>query len=94
MSWRRWAHLVLALVGVAMVVYGGVAVADPHVTCRGVEMRPGDVCHKNEFGTLGSEQVQTYEERLHAARLSQPVVIGMGVVVAAFGFVLLRSERR
>lgn len=94
MSWRRWAHLALTLAGLAVIVYGAIAVANPRVTCRGVEMQPGDVCHKNDFGALGTEEVQSYEQRLHAARISQPVVIGTGAAMALFGFTLFRRETR
>lgn len=90
--WRRWAHLALVLAGLAVLVYGVVSVANPSITCRGVQMHPGDVCHKNDFGKLGSDQVQSYEQRLHAARLSQPVVVVMGAAVALFGLSLYRRE--
>lgn len=94
MSWRRAAHLALVLVGLALAVYGLVRVAHPDVSCRGVEMRPGDVCHKNDFGALGTDKTQSYEQRVAAARSSAPVVVGMGVVVGAFGFALYRRESR
>lgn len=94
MSWRRGAHLALALAGLAVLVYGLLAVANPTVTCRGVEMHPGDVCHKNDFSALGTDEVQTYEQRLHSARLSQPVVVAMGAAMAGFGAVLYRRETR
>ncbi|MEL4504199.1 hypothetical protein AAEX63_03810 [Luteococcus sp. H138] len=92
--WRRWAHLALALAGLAVVVYGLVSVANPSITCRGVQMQPGDVCHKNDFSRLGTQQVQTYEERLHSARISQPVVVATGAAVALFGLALYRREAR
>lgn len=94
MNRRRIAHLLLLLAGLAVAVYGLWMLADPQVTCRGVEMGPGDVCHKNDFGAMGTDEVQSYEQRLHAARLSQPVVVGTGLVVAGFAGMLLRGERR
>ena len=94
MNRRRIAHLLLLLAGLAVAVYGLWMLADPQVTCRGVEMGPGDVCHKNDFSQLGSDQVQTYEQRLQAARTSQPVVIGMGAAMLLFGGALLGGDLR
>ncbi|MEL4357374.1 MULTISPECIES: hypothetical protein [unclassified Luteococcus] len=94
MSRRQLAHALLILAGLGLMAFGIWRVASPDVTCRGVPMGPGDVCHKNDFSKLGSEQVQSYEERRHAARLSQPVVIVLGAGVAAFGTALLAADRR
>ncbi len=91
---RRLAHLALALAGLAVLVFGIVSAANPSVSCRGVEMRPGDVCHKNDFSALDTDQVQSYEQRLHSARSSQPVVIGMGAATLAFGALLLVQDVR
>lgn len=91
---RRLAHLLLALAGLALLAFGIVAAASPQVSCRGVPMQPGDVCHKNDFSQLGSDQVQTYEQRLQAARTSQPVVIGMGAAMLLFGGALLGGDLR
>ncbi|GAA1387933.1 hypothetical protein [Luteococcus peritonei] len=91
---RRAAHLLLALAGLALLVLGVVRVASPDVSCRGVEMHPGDVCHKNGFGQMGTDEVQSYEQRLHSARISQPVVIGTGALVLAFGGALLVQDLR
>ncbi|HNV10037.1 MAG TPA: hypothetical protein PKN27_01710 [Propionibacteriaceae bacterium] len=89
---RRLAHAALALAGIGLLVWG--LVFNPRIACRGVQMYPGDVCTKNTFSQLNSDQVQTYEQRLHAAQQSQPVLIGLGLVVAAFGIVLLVLDVR
>ena len=54
-------------------------------------MRPGDVCHKNDFGTLGSEQVQTYADLAAPAMKGQvcmrsgshPYNLSLGAAVIA-----------
>lgn len=94
MSARRAAHLALVVAGIALAVFGVYRLASPHITCRGVEMHAGDVCHKNGYGSLNTDPVQTYEQRLHGSRLSQPVIIVVGLGVAGFGAVLLRQEGR
>ncbi|WP_394274843.1 hypothetical protein [Luteococcus sp.] len=93
MNRQRAAHLALLVAGLAVALYGLWGLSNLQVTCRGVEMGPGDVCHKNDFSVMGTEEVQSYEDRLRALRLSQPVVIGTGLVVAGFATVLLRGER-
>ncbi|HSN44039.1 MAG TPA: hypothetical protein VLR88_08285 [Propionibacteriaceae bacterium] len=89
---RRLAHTLLALAGVALLVWG--LVFTPDIACRGVQMRPGDVCAKNTFSELNSASVQTYEQRLQAAQQSQPVIVVLGLAVAAFGFALLVLDLR
>lgn len=86
---RLWAHVALAVVGVAVVVWALWTGLNPSIDCRGVPMSPGDVCHNAE-GT----KVQTYEDRLDALQHSTPVMVGTGVVVAAFGVGLAFAERR
>lgn len=86
-------HVVVAAIGVALIVGGFVAVAHPRVTCRGEIMNAGDVCHHMSM-TGDLDKTQTYEERLQAARTSQPVVIGLGVLVTGFGGFLLVSDLR
>ncbi|MGO4956478.1 hypothetical protein ACTQ49_04255 [Luteococcus sp. Sow4_B9] len=88
---RRVANLVLALVGLGLAGYGIWSITNPSFTCRGVEMHPGDVCHKNDFSQMGTDEVQTYEDRVHAARLSQPVVVISGLAMAAFAGYLMRQ---
>ena len=77
-----------------MVAFAGWRLADPHLTCRGVEMHPGDVCSNNDSSHLDSEKVQTYEERLHGSRVSQPTMMVVGLATAAFGAALYRQEGR
>ena len=86
---RLWPHLVLVAVGLAGLVWALWLSASPVIVCRDVEMRPGDVCHNAE-GT----KVQTYDDRLDALRLSTPVMVGTGVVVAGFGAALAVADRR
>lgn len=89
MSRRLWAHIALAVVGVAVVVWALATGLSPRIECRGVPMAPGDVCHNAE-GT----KVQTYDERLEALQHSTPVMVGTGLVIAAFGVGLALAERR
>ena len=89
MSRRFWAHVALAVVGVAVVVWALLTWFNPTIECRGVRMGPGAGCHNAE-GT----KVQTYDDRLDALRLSTPVMVGTGVVVAGFGAALAVADRR
>lgn len=93
-SGRAIAHLVMALVGVGVVVYGVVGFINPTVTCRGVVMQPGDECHKSSFTAQNTDDTQTYEQRLASARQSQPVIIGVGVALGGFGTALTLQETR
>ena len=93
-NWRRVAHTILALIGVGVMIWGAVALTNPRITCRGVEMHPGDVCQTSSFSQVGSGKVQTYEQRLSNARVSQPFVIGMGALMAVFGGVLFVQDVR
>lgn len=79
-----WANAAIALLGVVTILVGLFWVGNRPVTCRGVEMRPGDVCHKSDFDDLESETVQTYEQRRASARASRPTVIGLGVGLVGF----------
>lgn len=85
----RLAHLLLALAGLAAIVYGFTFAGSTAVSCRGVPMGPGAVCRKAD-----NSAGQTYEQRLATRRAAGPVVVGVGVVVAAFGTVLLVGDRR
>lgn len=92
--WALWWHGALVAAGLAVIVVGFLVVGRGPVTCRGVEMAPGDVCVKSSFTELNSDATQTYEQRRAAAIASRPSVIGAGVAVAAFGGVLVASELR
>lgn len=86
---RRFAHLLVVLLGLVVLAYPLTVGADPEISCRGVRMGPGDVCTKSD----GSGQ-QTYEQRRRDHRNARPVIAVGGLLVAGFGVVLLRSELR
>ena len=88
-SRARFAHLVLLLAGLAAVVYALTLGGSTALSCRGEAMSPGSVCVKAD----GSEG-QTYEQRLATRRSAQPVVVGVGVLVAGFGAALLVTDLR
>ena len=37
--------IVTVMAGIALLVWGIVVMASPTISCRGVEMHPGDTCH-------------------------------------------------
>ena len=87
---RTWvAHALVVLVGLVVLAYPFTWGASPDVTCRGVTMRPGDVCSK-----AGDSGTQSYEQRARDARNARPVIAAGGVLVTAFGVVLLVGELR
>ena len=86
---RLVAHIALIVAGLVIVLYPLSIGADDGLVCRGVPMHPGDVCAK-----AGGAGVQTYEQRVAASRGSRPIIIGIGVLVIAFGTGLLVTERR
>ena len=85
----RLAHVVLLLAGLAAVVYALTLGGSPDLRCHDQVMRPGSVCVKAD-GSAG----QTYEQRLATRRSAQPVVAGLGVLVAGFGAALLVADLR
>jgi len=89
MSRRRVAHLVLAIAGLLVALYPFTLGADPPVTCRGVELKPGESCAKAD-----GSSAQTYEARAAAARSATPVIVGVGLLVAVFGAGLLIADVR
>ena len=89
MNRRRVAHLVLAIAGLLVALYPFTLGSDPTVTCRGVELRPGESCAKAD-----GSSAQTYEARAAAARNATPVIVGVGVLVAVFGAGLLLADVR
>ena len=89
MSRRRVGHLVLAIAGLLVALYPFTLGADPTVTCRGVELRPGESCAKAD-----GSSAQTYEARAADARNAAPVIVGAGVLVAVFGAGLLIADVR
>lgn len=93
-SWRRAAHLLVAVAGVAVMIWGAIALTHPSITCRGAEMHPGDVCATSSFSQVGAGKVQTYEQRLADARFSQPFVVATGGAMVLFGLMLLVQDVR
>ena len=85
----RVAHVVLVLVGLAALAYALTLGGSPEVRCHDAVMTPGSVCLKAD----GSEG-QTYEQRIATRRSAQPVVAGLGVLVAVFGVALLVADVR
>jgi len=81
--------VVLVLAGLAALGYAVTLGGSPDLRCHDQVMRPGSVCVKAD-GSAG----QTYEERLATRRSAQPVVAGLGVLVAGFGTALLVADLR
>jgi hypothetical protein len=86
---RRLAHLLLALAGLLVALYPFTLGADPAVTCRGVELSPGQSCAKAD-----GSAAQSYEARAADARNAAPVIVGVGLLVAVFGTGLFVSDVR
>lgn len=82
------AHAVVTLVGLLILLYPFTLGAHPAITCRGVEIRAGQSCAKADHSG-----VRTYEQSRRAADQAKPVVVGVGLLVAAFGAVLLAGDR-
>lgn len=92
--WQRGLHMAISVLGLGIALFGVVWLTTGKVTCRGVEMHPGDMCTKSSFTDLTTTQTQSYEQRRQAMRQSQPTVIGSGLVIAGFGALMLwRSGR-
>ena len=85
----RLAHLLVVLVGLALLAYPFTLGASTALTCRGEPMRPGSVCLKAD-GSAG----QTYEQRLATRRSARPVLVGVGLLVTGFGAALLVGDLR
>jgi hypothetical protein len=88
-SRRRLAHLLLAVAGLLVAIYPFTLGADPSVTCRGVELSPGEACPKAD-----GSSAQSYEARSTDARNAAPVIVGMGLLVAVFGAGLFIADVR
>lgn len=84
----------LTVLGVVLVVWGVASYLSPSASCRGVEMHPGDECSFSSRTATGTDDVQTYEARIAAARQGAPTIIVVGALTTAFGtWVALRSGR-
>lgn len=80
-------------VSLAIVVWGAVSWVSPGATCRGVQMGPGDVCGYMSRTSTVTDQEQTYEERIAAARSSAPIIVVTGLGALVFGAVLIGKDR-
>ncbi|WP_229771640.1 hypothetical protein [Cutibacterium porci] len=80
--------VIVVIAGVALLVWGIVVMASPTISCRGVEMHPGDTCHKATYTATHTDTVQTYEQRRRSVAQSRPTVIGLGAALTVFGAVL------
>ena len=89
MRGRRLAHLVLAVAGLLVAIYPFTLGAQPSVTCRGVELQPGQSCAKAD-----GSAAQSYEARAADARNATPVIVGIGLLVAVFGSGLYVADVR
>jgi hypothetical protein len=86
---RFAAQLGVVLAGLLIVAYPYTVGASPGLMCRDQVLRPGQSCPKAD----GSAS-QSYESRVAAADAAKPVVIGLGLLVTAFGGYLLWSGSR
>lgn len=91
---KRIALWAFVVAGLALTVWGIFSYLYPNVECRGETMAPGDMCHYSSRDMVGTDLVQTYDDRIDGAREQTPFVIGLGVIVTGFGAVVaLRSGR-
>lgn len=92
---RRVGLWVFVAAALALTLWGGATWANPSTACRGVEMRPGDVCSYSSYTDAETTRTQSYEQRVAAARQSGPIIVALGVAATGFGlFVAVRSEGR
>ncbi len=94
---RRWARVInpaIGVLGAAVLVFGLLFVGRGAPSCRGVEMRPGDVCTKSTFTQVNSDTIQTYEQRRASAQASRPTVVGLGAALVGFSALLMVMDRR
>ena len=85
----RLAHALVSLVGLLALLYPVTLGATPDISCRGVQMHPGDSCAKAD-----RSGVQTYEQRARTANQAKPVIAGLGLLLVVFGIVLLAGDAR
>lgn len=91
---RLVTDVLVTVVGLVLLWWGVVVMGSPTISCRGVEMGPGDVCHKSTFTATHTDTVQTYEQRRRAVAQSRPTVIGLGAATASFGVALTAATLR
>lgn len=82
------AQVVLALLGLAALVWAVFLSGNPTIVCRDQVMAPGQVC-ANAEGT----KTQTYAERYAAAQHARPVVGAVGAGAIVFAWFLHRGNR-
>ncbi|HET9648585.1 MAG TPA: hypothetical protein VFP34_10185 [Microlunatus sp.] len=85
----RIAQVGLIIAGLLIALYPFTLGAHPSITCRGVPMAPGQTCAKADGSAM-----ETYEKRVQAARRARPIIVIVGLGVAAFGVALLMGARR
>jgi len=86
---RRAAHVALIVAGLLIALYPFTLGASPTISCRGVPMSPGQTCTKADGSAM-----ETYEKRVASANAAKPVIVVVGLGVAAFGVALLVGARR
>lgn len=91
---KRFGQWAFILAGIAIAVWAVVSIVWPSTNCRGEEMGPGDVCTYSSRTEVDTEQTQTYEERIAAARQQAPVGLVSGLAMAGFGLYLVRRDAR
>ena len=93
--WKRLSLWGFVIAGVALVLWGIAILINPTTSCRGVEMGPGDVCHYSSYTAEETSKTQTYEERIATVRQQVPFIVGVGVLITAFGIVVaIRSGKQ
>ena len=78
--------------GIAVIIWGVTSWVSPAMTCRGVEMGPGDTCEYSSRTNEHTGRVQTYEDRVAEARSQVPFAVAAGLGMAGFGVWLLRRD--
>ncbi|HHT11932.1 MAG TPA: hypothetical protein GX013_02030 [Propionibacterium sp.] len=86
-----WAFVVA---GIAVIIWGVTSWVSPAMTCRGVEMGPGDTCEVSSRDNVHTGEVQTYEQRRAVARSQVPYAVATGLGMTGFGLWLLRQDRQ
>lgn len=86
---RRWAHVLVGLAGLAVVLWAFVWAAHPVITCRELVMGPGDVC-----ASATNDRTQSYEERVTAGQQARPVMGAVGLLMVGFATALWMGDKR
>jgi hypothetical protein len=86
--WRA-AQVALIVAGLLIALYPFTLGASPTISCRGVPMSPGQTCAKADGSAM-----ESYEKRVASANAAKPIIVVVGLGVAAFGVALLVGGRR